>query len=256
MFAIERQKRIMEILQETGAVQVSKLSSEFQVAEETIRRDLEKLEKQEKLLRTHGGAVPLDDSKHEPSLEKRKKLNVEGKQRVARAAAELVSPGDTVFLDASTTTYHIARELKNIQNITVVTNSLQTIECLAAIPGIKVIGTGGNVSENQSFVGSNAESAIREKYFANKMFFSSRGVTAEAGILDSNEQECAIKKCMIENSQTRIYVCEQTKLGRIGFAKLADFDKIEYFVTDKQLDSKWVKQLEETETKLIVPTEE
>ena len=152
MFAIERQKRIMEILQEVGAVQVSKLSSEFQVAEETIRRDLEKLEKQEKLLRTHGGAVPLDDSKHEPSLEKRKKLNVEGKQRVARAAAELVSPGDTVFLDASTTTYYIARELKNIQNITVVTNSLQTIECLASIPGIKVIGTGGNVSENQSFV--------------------------------------------------------------------------------------------------------
>ena len=61
---------------------------------------------------------------------------------------------------------------------------------------------------------------------------------------------------MIENSQTRIYVCEQTKLGRIGFAKLAEFDDIEYFVTDKQLDSKWTKQLEEAETKLIVPEEE
>ena len=83
MFAIERQQLILEKLKEDGAVSVSKLSLEFSVAEETIRRDLEKLEKQEKLLRTHGGAIPIDDNKHEPSLEKRKKINVEGKEKVA-----------------------------------------------------------------------------------------------------------------------------------------------------------------------------
>ena len=75
MFAIERQQRIIELLKEHGAVSVSKLSAEFSVAEETVRRDLEKLEKQEKLIRTHGGAVPLDENKHEPSIEKRRKLN-------------------------------------------------------------------------------------------------------------------------------------------------------------------------------------
>ena len=92
MFAIERQQRILEKLKEDGAVSVSKLSAEFSVAEETIRRDLEKLEKQEKLMRTHGGAVPIDENKFEPSVEKRKKINVEGKEKVVKTAAELVFP--------------------------------------------------------------------------------------------------------------------------------------------------------------------
>lgn len=251
MFAIERQQRILEKLKEDGAVSVSKLSAEFSVAEETVRRDLEKLEKQEKLLRTHGGAVPIDDNKYEPSLEKRRKINVEGKERVAILAAELISPGDTIFLDASTTTFYIARELKKMRNITVVTNSLQTIEELSQNKDIKVIGTGGMVGENASFVGSLAEDAVREKYVADKIFFSSRGVTAELGVLDSNEQECAMKKCMIASSCKKIYVCEHTKIGRIGFAKLAAFEELDYFVTENVLDAEWQKKLEEAGVELI-----
>ena len=251
MFAIERQQHILEKLKEEGAVSVSKLSAEFGVAEETVRRDLEKLEKQEKLLRTHGGAVPIDDNKYEPSLEKRKKINVEGKEKVAILAAELVAPGDTIFLDASTTTYFIARELKKMQNITVVTNSLQTIAELSQNKDIKVIGTGGMVGENVSFVGSLAEEAVREKYVADKIFFSSRGVTAELGVLDSNEQECAMKKCMMANSCKKIYVCEQTKIGRIGFAKLADFDNLDYFISEKNFDENIEKHLEDIGVNVI-----
>ena len=251
MFAIERQQRILEKLKEDGAVSVSKLSSEFQVAEETIRRDLEKLEKQEKLLRTHGGAVAIDDNKYEPSIEKRRKINVEGKEKVAVLAAQLISPGETIFLDASTTTYFIARELKKMQNITVVTNSLQTIAELSENKDIKVIGTGGMVGENGSFVGSLAENSVREKYVADKMFFSSRGVTPERGILDSNEQECAMKKCMMENSCKKIYVCEHTKIGRIGFAKLASFEEIDYFVTENKIDDEWMKRMEEAGVNVV-----
>jgi len=252
MFAIERQQRILELLKDNGAVSVNKLSGEFGVAEETVRRDLEKLEKQEKLLRTHGGAVLIDDNKHEPSIEKRKKLNVEGKQSVAKAAAELVSPGDTIFLDASTTTYFIARELKKMHNITVITNSIQTITELSDAEGIKVIGTGGNVGENQSFVGSLAENSVRENYFADKVFFSSRGVTSDAGILDSNEQECAMKKCMMNNAQSKIYVGDRNKIGRIAFARLAAFRDIDYFVTEEIPESSILKKLEDCGTKLIV----
>ena len=200
MFALERQKKILEILDAEGSVQVSKLSTVLDVTEETVRRDLEKLEKQEKLLRTHGGAVPVDDNKYEPSLEKRRKINVEGKEKVAVLAAQLISPGETIFLDASTTTYFIARELKKMQNITVITNSLHSIAELSQNKDIKVIGTGGMVGENGSFVGSIAEDSVREKYVADKIFFSSRGVTADRGVLDSNEQECAMKKCMMANS--------------------------------------------------------
>ena len=225
MLAVDRRKKITELIQQNNSVIVPELAKLFDVTTETIRGDLEKLEKQEKLLRTHGGAVPIDDNKHEPSLEKRKKINVEGKGKVAAIAADLVSPGDTIFLDASTTTYYIARELKKMKNITVVTNSLDSIRELSQNPDIRLIGTGGMVGENASFVGSIAEDSVREKYVADKIFFSSRGVTSELGVLDSNEQECAMKKCMMASSCKKIYVCERTKIGRIGFAKLASSRK-------------------------------
>ena len=89
MFAVERQKRITELLRQNGVVSVSKLSVELEVTEETVRRDLEKLEKQEVLLRTHGGAVPLDDSNHELSLEKRKNKNIEAKAKLAEVETKM-----------------------------------------------------------------------------------------------------------------------------------------------------------------------
>ena len=220
MFALERQKKILEILGAEGSVSVSSLSEVLDVTEETVRRDLEKLEKQECLRRTHGGAVPMEEGTYEISLEKRKLINVEAKQKMAREASKYVMPGDTIFLDSSTTTFFMANELKAMKNITVITNSLRVVAELAGVEHIKVISVGGVVSGNQSFVGSLAENSIAENYFASKMFFSSKGLTADAGILESNEQECGIKQKMIQNSNTRYYLCDKSKMGSVGFVKL------------------------------------
>ncbi len=251
MFALERQKRILELLNQNGSVSVSKLSAEFSITEETVRRDLEKLEKQEQLLRTHGGAVPIDSGAYELSLEKRKNTNTDVKEKLAKIAVEHVFPGDTVFLDASTTTFFMARELKKMKNITIVTNSLRVINELSSQSDIKVIAVGGYVSNNQSFVGSMAESIIEENYYANKMFFSSKGVTLDGGVLESNEQECAIKQKMIKNSDEIYYLCDKSKLGRIGFSKLVTIERLDYFVTDGDFDDKWTKAFEDMEVKIL-----
>ncbi len=251
MFALERQKRILELLNQHGSVSVSKLSAEFSITEETVRRDLEKLEKQEQLLRTHGGAVPIDAGAYELSLEKRKNTNTLVKEKLAKIAAEHVFPGDTIFLDASTTTFFMARELKKMKNITIVTNSIRVINELSSQSDIKVIAVGGQVSNNQSFVGSMAENTIEENYFANKMFFSSKGVTLDGGILESNEQECAIKQKMLKNSGDVFYMCDKSKIGRIGFAKLSTFDQIDYFVTDGDFNDNWDKMFEDTNVKVL-----
>ena len=233
MFALERQKRITELLKENGSVFVKELSAELGVTEETVRRDLEKLEQQGTLLRTHGGAVPLDENIHELSLEKRKAANTTAKAHMASKAAKFILPGDTIFLDASTTTFYIAKELKKMKNITVVTNSLRVMNELADTPDIKVIAVGGMISRNQSLVGSLAENNIKNNYFVNKMFFSSRGVSAASGILESNEQECAIKQSMMKNATVKIYLCDKTKIDRIGFVQLADISDIDCIVTEK-----------------------
>ncbi len=251
MFAVERQKKILELLEENGAVMVSKLAEELEVTEETVRRDLEKLEHAQALVRTHGGAVPVSENNQEFSLEKRKKLNIEAKALLAKEAVKHIYSGDTVFLDASTTTYYIAREIKNLKNITVVTNSLRVVNELAGLKDIKVICVGGMAGANQSVVGSMAENNIRNNYFANKLFFSSRGIN-QSGILDSNEQECFIKVNMMKNSNKKYYVCDKSKFNKIGFIKLAEFSEIDSIIIEKDtLDTKVKEALAENSVKIF-----
>ncbi len=252
MLALERQKKILEALNVDGAVLVSKLSEELDVTEETIRRDLEKLEKQEALVRTHGGAIPVDENVYELSLEKRKNTNASVKENLAKEAVKHIKPWDTIFLDASTTTFYMAKEIKKMQNITVITNSIRVINELSGVKDIKVIGIGGMLSQNQSFVGSHAEDTIKNTYFANKMFFSSKGVMEEdVWVLESNEQECAIKQKMIDNSTKRYYLCDKSKIGRVGFVKLTPFSKINYFISDYTPGEKWLEKFESEDVKVI-----
>ena len=251
MFALERQKRITTILEKEGAVWVSKLSVELGVTEETIRRDLEKLEKQELLVRTHGGAVPIDESTYELSLETRKRTNVDVKEKLAHEAVKYIVPGDIIFLDASTTTFYMAKELKKMSNVTVVTNSLRVINELTNQENLKVIGVGGITGSNQSFVGTLAESMVETNFFANKMFFSSKGVDADVGILESNEQECGIKRKMMKNCRQKYYLCDKSKLGRVGFVKLAPLADIDYFITEADLSADWKEKFAEMKVEII-----
>ena len=251
MFALERQKIILDKLNLDGAVWVSKLSEELGVTEETIRRDLEKLENQEVLVRTHGGAVPIIESTYELSLEKRKKTNLPAKEKLAKIAAEYIMPGDTIFLDSSTTTFYIAKEIKKMKNITVISNSLRVIDELSNSESIKTIAVGGVVSNNQSFVGYLAEDSIKSNFFAMKFFFSSKGISPEAGIMESNDLECAIKKQMLDNSTEKYYLCDSSKIGRIGFYKLTPIENIDYFITDADLESDYIDKFNEYGVKFI-----
>lgn len=251
MFALERQKIILEVLDREGSVAVSKLSNLLDVTEETVRRDLEKLEKQEFLTRTHGGAVPIEASGIELSLERRKHTNPEAKERLAKEAVSYIAPGDTVFLDASTTTFFMAKAIKKMKNVTVITNSFRIIEELSNAENVRVIAIGGLVSNNQSFVGSVAEDMVERCYVASKLFFSSKGITADAGILESNEQECGIKKRMIKNSTQRIYLCDKSKVGRVGFEKLCGYTELDTIITNADFGDDFKAKFEEHKVKVI-----
>ncbi|MDP4118890.1 MAG: DeoR/GlpR family DNA-binding transcription regulator [Bacillota bacterium] len=251
MFALERQKQIAAILEKEGAVWVSRLSTQLGVTEETIRRDLEKLEKQELLVRTHGGAVPIDESTYELSLETRKHTNVDIKEKLAQEAVKYIVPGDIIFLDASTTTFYMAKELKTMSNVTIITNSMRVVNELSSQENLKVIAIGGIMSSNQSFVGSLAETIVENNYFAGKMFFSSKGVDLDVGILEGNEQECGIKKKMIESCRLKYYLCDKSKIGRVGFIKLSHLDKIDYFLTEAELDTEWKEKFAEMKVDII-----
>lgn len=251
MLALERQNRILELLGSEGSVMVSRLSLEMGVTEETVRRDLEKLEAKELLRRTHGGALPISEGSYELSLEKRKSLNVEVKQALAHKAVESIASGDTIFLDASTTTFYMAKEIKNMNNVTVITNSIRVVNELAGVEGIKLVAVGGMVSNNQSFVGAMTENFITDNYFADKMFFSSKGIGDNSIILEGNEQECFIKQRMLKNARKSYYLCDKSKIGRVGYMRLASFEDIDYLITDADVNGHLRYTLDECNVQVI-----
>ena len=138
-----------------------------------------------------------------------------------------------------------------MKNITVITNSIRIIDELAGNENIKLISVGGKVSTNQSFVGTISEDIIKEYFFASKVFFSSKGVTEDVGILESNELECGIKQRMIENSAKKYYLCDKSKIGKVGFVKLCGFDKINSIITDAELDNSFKAKLDELKVKIV-----
>ena len=238
MLGAERRNIIEKEIAERGSVLVAELAKKFDVTMETIRADLEKLEKQGILVRTYGGATIVDAESD--IFTERDIINYEGKQRIGNAAAQLVRDGETVFLDASTSALHMARCLKNKKGLTVITNAEKIVTELAAIENINVICVGGTLNpKNMSFAGRVAEKSIRENYYANKFFFSCRGVTAARGLVDSSEEEAEIKKAMLDMSESAVFLCDRNKLGRLGVPVISGLEQIDAVVTDVKLTEEW-----------------
>ena len=240
MLAVERRTEIEKLINERKRVLVPELAKLFDVTTETIRADLLKLEKQGVLVRTYGGATLAGNSGTELGFSERDTVNYEGKQRIGHKAAELIRNGDTIFLDASTSALHLARCIKGKSSLTVITNSNRIVTELGSCEHINVISTGGELNHrNMSYSGRCAEKNIRENYFANKFFFSCKGVTLTRGLVDSLEAEAEIKKAMMANSELNIFLCDQNKLGKLGVNRIAPITDVDYVISDIQLDEEW-----------------
>lgn len=155
MLALERRNLILEKLQTERRVVVSELSQLYEVSEETIRRDLDKLEKEGLATKSYGGAVINENVSIDLPFNIRKNQNVGGKQKMAEIVAEMVQDGDHIFLDASTTAVFIAKALKDKERLTVITNSMEILIELSDVSGWNIISTGGVMKEGYlAFLGS------------------------------------------------------------------------------------------------------
>lgn len=240
MLAVERRSKIEEIITENKSVLVTDLAKMFDVTPETIRGDLLKLEKQGILVRTYGGATLAGSSGSELSYKDRDVVNAEAKQRIGERAAEMIRNGETIFLDASTSSLWLARNIKNKKGLTVITNAVNIVLELAECDNIKIICTGGMLNtRNMSYVGRFSERMIKENLVANKCFFSCKGVTISRGMTDASEDEAEMKRAMMESADSIIFLGDHSKLGRKGIPVIATIDKIDTFITDIRPDREW-----------------
>jgi DeoR/GlpR family transcriptional regulator of sugar metabolism len=251
----QRRAQIAELVRGAGSVRVDDLSERFQVSEVTIRNDLMQLEKQGLLVRDRGGALPPSQVRELTSLlavEQRGHLQIAEKQRIARAAAQLVSPGDTILMDAGTTVVEMAPYLAGITPLTVVTNAVNVALEVAAKTAAHIILLGGNFSrESSSALGSLAEHTLDELR-VQKAFLGTQAFDLEHGLTDTTLEIAQVKRAMIRAAQRVILLTDSSKLGRSGVIKVAPLTAVQTLITDDGLPAEVRGMLERLGLELVV----
>lgn len=238
MLPIARKNKIKEIITEKKSVIVSELATLFKVTEETIRKDLQQLEEEGFLTRTYGGAYVSEGVENDVDVNLREHIQVEGKQKIADMCLNYINNGDSIFLDASTTSLYIASCIKG-KRLTVTTNSIKIVSMLSDDPNIKLVIIGGRIEQpSMSALGRNAESNLNN-YFFDAAFISCRAISMVHGITDSNEQQAQIRKLAIEHANHTYLVADYTKFDRTAFTKICEFKNINTIISDKSLPQEW-----------------
>lgn len=248
----ERQQLILETVRDNGQGTVTELSRRFGVSQVTIRRDLRELAAQGALRRAHGGAVAATPAPPEPPVIQRMVQAENCKKCIGRATAALVSDGDSVFIGSGSTTAHVARNLVDRRNLTVVTNALNVATELAAAEGVTVVVTGGMMRASElSLVGHIAEQSLREVR-VDKVIMGMRAISLEAGMTNDYLPEVMTDRTIIEMAPELIVVADHTKFGKVASAYIAPVERIITLVTDSEADPETLTRLEEMGIRVIV----
>lgn len=251
MLAAERRNEILSQLKEEGKVIVADLSKKYDVTEETIRRDLEKIERDGLATRTYGGAVLKENEKEELPFLVRKRANVEAKKKIAARIGDMIQDGERIMLDASTTALFVVKQIRHKKNITIITNSIDILLELADIKGWRVLSTGGALRAGAlSLVGYQAERMVDE-FYVDKAILSCKGVDYHNGFTDSNELDAGIKKRMLDSATTKIMAADSGKFGKTSFTKIVDFSDVDVIVTDYDMDEEWQEKMQDCNVNVV-----
>lgn len=246
MNVLERQESILELLAARGRVEVKNLVELFHTSEVTIRADLRRLEKENKLKRFHGGAQSLSTLpnvinnstkvlENETKLENRYDLNSGAKHRIAKKAASFVSAGNSVIIDSGSTTHLVAKQLAKKGEIIAITNNLAVAEEFSEAPDTTLVICGGTYRhKTKSLHGAKTEQCL-EGVSADILFIGADGIVPDKGITTFNEGY-TISAVMAACTNTIIAVVDSSKMGRVGFNHVLDIDLIDILVTDTNIN--------------------
>ncbi len=245
MIQQERFRIILDLLHDNEVVKVSHLMELFGVSIETVRRDLEALEKKKELVRVYGGAILPTKKAAEPAFGIRKAKNSAEKRRIGRRAIELIQDGDVIAIDHGTTTYELAKALVGKRKVTVITASVNIAAVLAEDPNITVIIIGGTVRGGDlSVSGSLAERNISE-FCSDKFFMGVGGLTEENGVTDFHLGEASVRRAAIRNTQKVIALVDNSKFGVSVMNRICDLKQINTLVTDAETDPDMIQLLKD-----------
>jgi len=251
MLSEERRNEILEIIYRNKVIKIKDITEKYGISVATARRDLDILEEQLYVKRIYGGAAALTPSGTEPLSIIREAENRAKKIAIGKAAAELVNEGDTVLLDIGTTTLEVARNLKKVKDLTVLTSSV-TIMLELANSGVTVYSLGGKLRPHElSMSGSITLNAL-EQFRVQKAFIGAAGVTFEEGISDFNYEETQVRLLAISRAKEAILVVDSSKFGINAFAVTCPLSAFHTIVTDPDLPKSYEDGIRDRKIGLII----
>ena len=252
MTTFERRRTILRLLREQPGIKVARLADLLEVSEGTIRNDLNALEEAQKLRRVRGGAILLGVPDPESAVKLHTTINLEAKQRIARWAAEKVSNGDAIFMDASTTVSCMIPFIKAHRNLTIVTNGLETARQLTVNPAHTVILVGGVVNDAGLATTGRMGVEILEKINIQTAFVSGVGFSPETGMTENSLEEANLKQAMISSIRRTVALVDSTKIGKVGFAPFAAVDELDDFYTDSEASAEFIEFMRQAQPNLMI----
>lgn len=251
MLGVERRQRIMDILAQENRVYVAKLAEAFQVTEETVRRDLEKLEQKNLLHRSYGGAVLAESTSEDVSFVKRSGQNRAGKQKIAGVACALLHEGDTIMVDSSTTCQTLLQRLEKTPGITVITNSIRLMYAFR-VSSFRMVCSGGNFRASSCSLTGAAATRMLADYHADYAIMSCKALALSRGLMESNDSESEVKQVMMRQARHVILLADHSKFDKTALVRFGDIDALSHLVTDEPPGAAWEKALAEHQVKLLV----
>ena len=242
MITEARRKKIQELIEREGIVNLQQLVERFDVSIYTIRRDLNALEEQGLLKKTHGGAVKVEKTRWIPSMETGKNEAFEEKKKIALKASEFVENGDTIMLMGSTIALFMIPMIQD-KNVTIVTNSLDVAKELSLLPNIETILIGGRIKNFRgNILGSRAVNDLRNYYF-DKAFIPCAGINSSFGVSTSTLDSADFVKTVIQCTRQNVIIADYRKIGRSTFAKVSDLAPVYLLITDDRADKDELNRL-------------
>ena len=247
-----RRRRILEWIQEEGSARVRDLALAFQVSEATIRQDLERLETEGTITREHGGAFLNPITSPAGSMVLHHQENMDKKRRIGALAASLVKDGETLILDAGTTTTEIAMRLTYRRDLTLITNALNIAIILGAVPTFAVHMPGGQFKSPTLSLSGDKCVEYFSNVFAGKLFLATAGVGLESGLTYPSFADLQLKEAMIKAAERVYLVADSTKINKSSFTRLGSLDVIHSFITDDGISDADAKEFERRGIELLV----
>lgn len=241
MYKREREEQILSILQVRNQISVSELSKMLYTSESSIRRDLNSMELDGLIKRTHGGAELLGDNPSIVPFSHRLHYKILEKKKIAKKALEYIADGQVIFLDQSSSALFIAHELTQFKHITVITNNIEILSTMANSE-LKIYSSGGYISptNRNCLIGEDAHD-IFSKTHADVTFFSTKALSSDGILYDFTREEIHIHNTMLENSNKNVFLCDSGKFGKRSHYKQCSLKDVDAMISEVNLPEQYSK---------------